>query len=224
VKVSFGICVYEDAERVLAGLRNCLIPSLELAAEAEILCLDNSAVPSPTLREALAATGVSFRYEWNEGKNLRYAATLNRMVELARFPNFVYVCLAHSEMRDPSWWQDLVTALEDPRHAMAGALQPGPWEFPVDHIQGGVFAARTETLRAFPFSSRYPHDYSDIGQSEALRRAGLALASVKSIAAMHQGMAAPPDTDWKLLHRSRPRSRSQKFARWVKYRLMARPG
>jgi len=216
VKVSFGICVYENAEAIASAIESCLVPSLRLAAEAEVLCVDNSRAPSPLVETALAETGIPSRYEWS-GRNLRYAATLNRLVRRASHPYFVYVCLAHCEMRDPSWWKDLVAPLEDPAVGITGCRQDGPWEFPAEHIQGGIFAARTEVLRALPFSPGFPHDFSDIAMSRQLGDEGYRVVDVPAIRNRLPG--SPSAEGAKILHRSRPRGRTQRLLRFLRHGL-----
>jgi hypothetical protein len=203
VNVTFATCVYEDPDRILAGLGF-------LPPQSEILCVDNSASPSPALERALGRG-----YEWSGGKNLRYAASLNRLVARASHPYFIYACLGHCEMRDASWWRDLLAPLADPNCALTGSLRPGPWEYAAEHIQGGIFAARTELLRKYPFSDRYPHDFSDIAQSEALRREGYHLADVPGVQSLHPGVSRTLPVEWKIIHRSRPRGRMERVARMV---------
>ncbi len=216
MRVSFGICVYEDAEAIASAIETYLLPSLKLASGAEILCVDNSRSPSKLVEARLAASGYPFRYDWSR-RNLKYSATLNRLVAQAGHPYFVYVCLAHCELRDPSWWKDLLAPLEDPSVGMSGCRQDGPWEFPAEHIQGGVFAARTEVLRALPYSPAYPHDFSDIDMSQRLGDEGYRLADVTSVRNLLPGQA--PGEGWKILHRSRPRTRAGKLLRFLRHGL-----
>jgi hypothetical protein len=127
------------------------------------------------------------RYEWNGGRNYGYGGALNRAVRQAKYERIVYLCTNHGSMNDPTWLDDILAPLEDPSVAMAGSVLPCLYACFGEagrgiHVQGGVFAARTEALRRHPHSPRYPHLASDIWVSRELLRAGYTLADVPSVA------------------------------------------
>jgi hypothetical protein len=57
-----------------------------------------------------------------------------------------------------------------------------PNDLPCKHIQGGVFAGRTEVFRKHPYPDEdIPHDYSDIYITAELLFNGYDIANVRSI-------------------------------------------
>lgn len=221
--ISVGVCVFNDAPVLESRFRTLIFPALRAFAEpAEIICLDNSRAPSRALQKLIAECGFPGRYIWN-GKNLRYAASVNRLVELAAYGTLVYLCPKHCEAGDVSWLPDLKAALwETENVALAGSLQPGPPEMPFPHVQGGIYAARTEVLRQVPFDRRFPHDLSDVWMSRRLTGLGYRLGSVDSVLSVHgkHPLASGPLPEGvKIRHVGRVRSAGTRWFRRLRFAL-----
>jgi hypothetical protein len=206
MQLTVGVCPYNNAAAFAERMARLILPTLRHYPdyEAEIVCVDNSAVYNEAMVKPLAEGGVPFTYVWNNGRNDAYAGALNRMVSLARYPNFVYVCSGHGKLYDPTWLADILVPLADPRCGQAGTVavsnyqdigrQGFGW-----HIQGGLFAARTEVLRKFPYSPKYPHLYSDVWMSRELEDHGYRLMGVPTVASVWGRVVYEPHA-FKVVH------------------------
>lgn len=191
--VSLVLVPFRSSLRAVERIERDLAPTLAaFALPAELIVVDNSSRPSPMITASLAAAGVPHVYRWL-GRNDQYGPALNWAAQVARYDRLVYVCAEHGRMLDPSWLPDIIAPLQDKKIGMAGCIQPsGDAPRKVgqiarlpgvrdEHIQGGVFAALTATLRAVPYSDEFPHNYSDLWISAALQARGMTLAHVPSI-------------------------------------------
>ena len=186
---------------LFTALRHCEL-------DAELIVVDNSERPLQKVAEAVAGGDIPGQYHWQGGRNLLYGPAMNVAANLAKGPLLLYVCSNHGESRDPTWPLDLLAPLADERVAMTGCLQPsGPPEkmgFLVDlppvHIQGGVLAARTETILTHPYTDgRCAHWYSDIVMSLRLMAAGWKLIDVPTIKSVWA--SDPGEGEFKYVHR-----------------------
>jgi GT2 family glycosyltransferase len=201
VMVPFG---NEDA--ALTRLHRDLMPALRLIDGAELIVIDNSPDRLERLATAVAGNGLPYRYVWTPG-NLMYGPGINFAVSLARHRYLVYVCANHGEAFDPTWIGDLLAPFTDDQVAMTGCLQdsgpPESYGFPADlfnrHIQGGVFAARTDALATRPYShGDYQHWGADVHVCFRLVEAGWRLVDVPTIRSVWR--AEPGAGPWKYLH------------------------
>ncbi len=191
--VSLVLIPFRSSERAMTRIERDIAPTLEACRlPAELIVVDNSSRPSPLILSTLAAAGVPHIYRWL-GRNDQYGPAINWAAQVARFDRLIYVCAEHGRMLHPSWLPDIIAPLEDERVGMAGCIQPsGDAPRKVgdiarqpgvrdEHIQGGIFAARTATLRTQPYSAEYAHLYSDLWISAAMQARGLQLVHVPSI-------------------------------------------
>lgn len=189
--VSLVLIPFRSSERAMTRIERDIAPTLEACRlPAELIVVDNSSRPSPLILSTLTAAGVPHIYRWF-GRNDQYGPAINWAVQVARFDRLVYVCAEHGRMLDPAWLPDLLAPLDDARVGMAGCIQPsgdalrkvGAIAAGVndEHVQGGIFAARTQTLRDVPYNCDFPHLYSDLWISAAMMAKGLLLAHVPSI-------------------------------------------
>lgn len=195
--VTAVMVAYHNEEQALTRLFRDLLPSLLLyrpVLDAELIVVDNSTQPLPRLAEAVRDNGtLPAKYLWSEGRNLYYGPALNRAVQAAAHPYLLYVCASHGRMLDPTWlWDLLVPLLNDAsgRVALTGTHYASgppsklgfPDSLPRIHIQGGLFAGRTEVLAKNPYpDGEYAHWCSDIYQSFQLLQQGYQLVDVPTV-------------------------------------------
>jgi hypothetical protein len=208
IPVTAIMIAYNNEDRSLQRLQRDLSPAINRhELKAELIVVDNSEHRSDRLAAATEFLTDGY-YCWHQGRNLMYGPALNYAANIARHPYLLYVCTNHGFARDPTWPLDLLEAVQHPQVAMAGCLQDsGPPEdagFPADlphiHVQGGVFAARTEVLRAHPYpeDGPYVHWGADIVMSFALMKAGYELVDVPTIKSVWRTGAG--DGHWKYVH------------------------
>ena len=97
----------------------------------------------------------------------------------------------------------------DPAVGLAGHVQPCEFNrvaaVPEDiiepqvHIQGGVWAGRTELLREIGFSHRFPFEFCDVDLSRRMLAAGYKLHSVPSVVSVAGGIIPDPER-YKYVH------------------------
>jgi hypothetical protein len=144
------------------------------------------------------------------GTNIMYGPGMNLAIGLSKYPYLVYACSNHGRMYDPTWIDDLIEPLiAHPKVAMTGSFyascNPADLGFPVHlphiHIQGGLFAARAEALRAYPYTNdpRWIHWGSDIYQSYTLLNAGFLLHDVITVKSVWRQRVSSPQS-WKYVH------------------------
>ena len=174
----------------------------------ETLIVDNS--PAPTLEAvSLAAEDARVRFVWNQGYNLYLAGALQIAALQARGRCLVYTCASHGLANDPTWLADLIAPLADEAVALAGHVQPCEFNrvaaCPADiiepqiHVQGGLWAARTQFLRDFGFGHRFPFEFCDVDLSRRCLAAGYQLASVPSVVSIASGVIPDPER-YKYVH------------------------
>jgi GT2 family glycosyltransferase len=212
IPVTAIMIAYNNEDKALVRLQRDLLPALD-GLDAELIVIDNSETTSVELADALITAeveGIHTRYQWQLGNNLLYGPAINAAVKLATRPYLLYVCTNHGYSRDPSWATDLLTPLvdDDTRTvAMTGCLQAAgppenhgfPASLPQIHVQGGVFAARRDVLRAFPYpDGEYAHWGADIHECFALMHAGFHLVNVPTITSVWRQAAG--NGHWKYIH------------------------
>jgi len=199
---------YNNEAQATVRLERDLMPALS-DIHYELIVIDNSEQRSDQLADAVHR--VNGQYLWQHGNNLMYSASINLAAKLARQPYLLYVCTSHGRSYDPTWALDLLAPLADGTVAMTGSLYAsGPPEdmgFPADlpehHIQGGVFAARTDVLRRYPYpDGEYAQYSNDIYQSFQLMQAGLRLVDVPTIKSVWWRHDMPRSGKWKYVHNS----------------------
>ena len=207
--VTFTTVLYQpDWSRTGAIVRDVL-GSLEACdLTGEYLIVDNS--PAPTMEAVrLAAEDQRVRFHWNQGYNVYLAGALTTAALQAHGRHFVYCCASHGLINDPTWLSDLIAPLADKSNALAGHVQPCEFNrvasVPADiidpqiHVQGGVWSARTQFLREFGFSHRFPFEFCDVDLSRRCLAAGYQLASIPSIVSIAGGVIPDPER-YKYVH------------------------
>ncbi|WP_417848834.1 glycosyltransferase family 2 protein [Thalassoglobus sp.] len=209
LEVTFTTVLYQpDWSRTGAIVRDVLGSLAACSLTGEYLIVDNS--PAPTMEAVrLAAEDERVRFLWNQGYNVYLAGALKTAALQAHGRHFVYCCASHGLINDPTWLTDLISPLADESIALAGHVQPCEFNrvasVPADiiepqiHVQGGVWSARTQFLREFAFSHRFPFEFCDVDLSRRCLAAGYQLASVPSIVSIAGGVIPDPER-YKYVH------------------------
>lgn len=197
---------YENPDQTLLRWERDVLPALERASEAfglagAVTVVDNSAGMSDALNARFRADYV------RPGTNLQYGPGINLAVRRRPSAFTVYACTRHGRAFDSSWMTDLLAPLvADPRAGLAGCLwgsnspegvadatgqawvadqfrfvDEGGRGYVPQHVQGGVFAARTEVLLRFPYDAAIPHLYTDHLITWRALKAGYRCADVPGV-------------------------------------------
>jgi hypothetical protein len=212
--VTVVMVAYQNEERALVRLSRDLLPTLDHYRDTwdiDLTVIDNSAEPLVGLRAAVADTrSVPASYVWNGGDNLFYGPSITQAAQLSKSSLLVYLCSSHGTMHDPTWLGDLVQPFQEDgarRIAQTGSFSPsGPPSalgfddaLPWVHVQGGVFAARTEVIVSYPYpDGPLAHYLSDVYQSLRLMAAGFELVDVPTVKSVWRRAAEPGP--WKYVH------------------------
>jgi len=199
------IC-YENPTQTRTRWERDVQPALIRAADAFrltpcVTCVDNSDQMSDSLNAL-------FRFDYVRlGANLQYGPSINAAVRRRPAAFTVYACTRHGQAFDDSWMFDLLRPLvEDPQAGLAGCLwgsnspagvaaatgqawvedafrftNPAGVGYVPQHVQGGVFAARTEVLLRFPYDHAIPHLYTDHLITWRAMKAGYRCVDVPSV-------------------------------------------
>lgn len=138
-------------------------------------------------------------YIWRGGANEGYGGGLSLAANHTDCDVIVYVSSARSTVNDPTWIDDIVAPLQSEQCGISGSVKPCQYDriarFEADifepqiHVQGGVFAIRTEVLKRHSML-RFPQVFSDVYLSWSVIKSGYSLANVPSIQSVEGGTAA----------------------------------
>lgn len=211
IAVSLVLIPHNDRDRFKLRLERDLLPTILAHAhwDFQIVIIDNGETYQKSICQILDEHGLDHTYIW-PGENILYGPAMNLAVCASDHPYVVYACANHGRMYDPTWIDDLVEPLaENANIAMAGSLSPGaeptqlgfPAHLPKVHIQGGLFGARLETLRKYPYTldQRWAHGGSDHYQSFQLMQAGFTLQDVSTVKSVWWPQVVAPGK-WKYIH------------------------
>ena len=201
------ICWHNPDQTLLRWERDVLPGLQQYQHPFCITVMDNSPQHSQMLADYFKED-----YVWNGGENTLYGGALN--VAVLRRPSFavLYVCSRHGRSLDHSWVTDIISPMyADSEVGQCGHLRgsnsPGgvahdtgcEWvkdAYHFDdgvhqHVQGGVFAARTDLMRRFPYPPGLLHMYSDHRLTWAIEKAGYKASDVPSIISVWRDKAKP---------------------------------
>lgn len=167
----------------------------------EVTVVDNSEERSPLLADAFGDG-----YLWQGGRNLMYGPAINLAVRRIPSDFVLYVCTRHGRALDEFWVRDLLYPFRDRDVAQTGYLMGSnspegvahftgcPWVkekfrftdesgqgYVPQHIQGGVFMARTHLMQEHPYTDDIPHLYTDHILTWNLLKAGYRCVNVATI-------------------------------------------
>jgi hypothetical protein len=209
--VTIVVVPHNNVERLKIRLERDLFPTIAAHPnwKFQLVLVNNSDTDEAPVSSIPEQDNLEYNYFW-PGTNLMYGPAMNLAIKASVYPYLVYICSNHGHMYDPSWIDDLVNPMRaDNKIAMTGSYyQSGdpsnmgfPAHLPQIHIQGGVFGARTEALREFPYTTdpRWVHWGSDIFQCFQLIQAGLKLHNVMTIKSVWRESLHSPE-QWKYVH------------------------
>lgn len=202
MKIHTVIIAYKDPPRARMRWMRDVLPGLHhLGCERAVTCVDNSPTPSEILQETFGED-----YLWQEGRNLMYGPSINLAVPRIPSDLILYVCAQHGKMHHPAWVEDLARPFDNPKVGMTGYLMGSnspegvahvthcPWVkdkytftneggqgYVPQHVQGGVFMARTSAMLEHPYPPEIPHLYTDHIVTWAMMKAGWECVNVPSV-------------------------------------------
>jgi len=209
--VSFVLIAYNNSDKLKQRLEREVFPTAAAYPNYtfQLIIIDNSYPCVDIDLRKIKDFGVTLVY-LQPTKNLMYGPSINLALEHAAHEFMVYLCTNHGRMNDTTWLQDILDPLvKDPKAAMTGSTYPScppskmgfSTHLPHQHIQGGIFAAKTEILRKYSYTSdsRWIHGGSDIYQSYRLMEAGYKLVNVPSIKSVWR-RKVPHSEKYKYVH------------------------
>jgi hypothetical protein len=148
----------------------CLVPFMnskrfiklfELVQKAEkidfeIIVINNN--NSPTYKWISEKPGMKYYHNENKGQ---LAGAVNKAVSMAEAEFFVYLCTNHIRIFSNDWLYYMVGQIKkyDERYVMGGDVRAFR---NANHVQGGLYIARTEWLREHPYSKEFPFQFMDV--------------------------------------------------------------
>ncbi|MEO8414751.1 MAG: glycosyltransferase family A protein [Ginsengibacter sp.] len=211
ITITIILIPHNNQQKFKTRIERDIIPTIKALPQwnFQVIIVDNSDKANQIILDPLYEINIFPLYLW-PGTNIMYGPALNLAVSVNPYPYMVYLCSNHGHMYDPTWLDDLITPIiENPKVAMTGSLynscQPAAMGFPAHlspkHIQGGIFAARTETMKKYPYTKdhRWLHWGSDVYQCFQLLNAGFLLHDVPTIKSVWRQNVSKPEK-WKYVH------------------------
>lgn len=137
-------------------------------------------------------------YLWQGGKNIFIAGAVNLVADISGSRFMVYTCANHGRAIHPRWLLDLISPLNERGVGVTGCIKPCRFSCVPSrrargrnenvHIQGGIWASRTETVRDIQSSDLFPQCYNDVEWSMAILDRGLRLVDVPSVCSVASGL------------------------------------
>ncbi len=216
------VCYNNPAQTAERYFRD-MDPGLSLTGlNTVVTVVDNSVTSSDDLSRRFGND-----YVWNDGKNLMYGGAINQAV--ARVPSdfVLYCCSRHGRAYDPTWVIDILSpVVKLPEVGQAGHLMgsnspqglvqwAGPgYEWVKDkywfeeggtqvvppHVQGGVFAAKTELMLRFPYPEKFNHMYSDHILTWEILKAGFKVYNIPTICSVWRNKVTERRSEFKYIH------------------------
>ena len=194
--VSITLVPFENNPQFARVLEHIMSRTAYDFSKIEILVVDNN-TDLDTQREVAQIVQsyegrctVKLLHNHNVGQ---LAQATNRAIEVADSKWFVYLCATDTYVYDESWLSYAVENLsDDDRKAgfrMGGTITPWPNYLTPEHhyhIQGSVFIAFTEYMKAYPYTLDFPFDYCDVMHCARCLRLGLKLKAIPGLLA-HMG-------------------------------------
>ena len=209
--VTIILIPHNNSDRFKTRMHRDVLPTIQAHPlwKFQLIFIDNSDADKKPEYDFPEEKNIQYINIW-PGDNIMYGPAMNMAVEKTIYPYLVYVCSNHGHMYDSTWIDDLVNPIvQNSNIAMTGSLYPSchpsvmgfPSHLPHQHVQGGVFAARTETLVTYPYTAdqRWKHWGSDIFQCYQLLSAGFKIHNVNTIISVWRKCVDFPE-NWKYVH------------------------
>jgi hypothetical protein len=211
----FGITIilipHNNSDRLTMRMERDILPTIRAHPtwKFQLIFIDNSDADKRQDYHLPPDENIEHIDIW-PGMNIMYGPAMNLAIEKTKYPYLVYVCSNHGHMYDTTWIDDLVNPIvQNSNIAITGSLYPScapadmgfQSHLPHVHVQGGVFAARTEALAAYPYTTdeRWKHWGSDIYECYQLLSAGFILYQVDTINSVWRKSVDFPER-WKYVH------------------------
>ena len=199
------LIAFKNPQQTKTRWERDMFPALKTTGKPfAVTVMDNSPEHSPLLAETFGDD-----YLWQEGRNPMYGPTLNTAVLRRPTEELVlYCCSRHGRAYSDTWVNELLAPFADGNVGAAGHLMgsnspngvasdggPGcewvkeAYRFTDDygvgqvpqHVQGGVFMARTGLMLRFPYPAQFPHNYTDHILTWNILKAGYKCVDVPTI-------------------------------------------
>lgn len=145
---------------------------LEADGEFNVLVVDNN--PHPHLKPMMDEYPVKYIHNGNLGA---LAGAMNRAIDAIHTKFLVYVCSNHTMIYDNRWLLEMEDAMKEAD--MGGTLARFDGK---NHIQGGVFIARTDKLREVRYDSiKFPFTFMDVYISDEFKKKGFKMIDINCV-------------------------------------------
>ena len=159
--VSVCLVPYQNEKKfltILSSVKKTLIP------DSEIIIIDNN----PTDKYKLLCEKLNFRYHHNANKGM-LAGAMNYAISMAKGKYIVYLCANHIHIYSNDWLSYMVKYMGklNELYVMGGDVLPFRNN---NHVQGGLYIARTAWMKAHPYSLSFPFTFMDVEISKRIMK------------------------------------------------------
>ena len=178
MKATVVIVPYQNDIKFL----NILDRILEAEGEFNVLVVDNN--PKNKLSDIIRDYPVKYMFNKNKGM---LAGAMNLAIGMIDTEYLIYICSNHTHITDNSWLIDMVDAMDKQKADMGGTISPVTRGH--NHVQGGVFIARTDKLRETPYNEKkFPFQFMDVYISDKFAEKGYKMIDIHIV---HSVMGKP---------------------------------
>jgi len=148
----------KDFLTILSSVRKTLIP------DSEIIIIDNNS----TDKYRLLCEKFNFVYYHNANKGI-LAGAMNYAISIAKGKYIVYLCANHIHIYSNDWLSYMVGYMErfNEIYVMGGDVIPFRSR---NHVQGGLYIARTAWMKAHPYNLSFPFTFMDVEISKEIMK------------------------------------------------------
>jgi glycosyltransferase involved in cell wall biosynthesis len=194
--VSIALVPFENNPQFARVLEHVMTRTAYDFSRLEVLVIDNNTDLGKQREVEEIVSRYKDRCSFKLFKNNnagQLAQATNKAIELADSKWFVYLCATDTYIYDETWLQYAVSNLSDDDYAhgfrMGGTITPWPNYLTPDlhyHVQGSIFIAFTEFMKAYPYSADFPFDYCDVIHCARTLKLGMKLKAIPGLLA-HMG-------------------------------------
>ncbi len=194
--VSIALVPFENNPQFARVLEHVVTRTAYDSSRFEIVIVDNNTDPAKQQEVQEIVKRYEDRCDCKLIRNNnvgQLAQATNRAIEVANSKWFVYLCATDTYIYDEGWLSYAVENLSDEDYAqgfrMGGTITPWPNYLTPDlhyHVQGSIFIAFTDFMKAYPYSGDFPFDYCDVMHCARTLKLGLKLKSIPGLLA-HMG-------------------------------------